>query len=51
MNELAIRMRDAANTLEEVSRVYDYINPDQAQWSAVSLRHEAFFVEEEGIIP
>lgn len=46
MSDLAKRMRDAADTLEEVSRVYDYMYPDEAKWSAHRLRHEIPFVEE-----
>jgi hypothetical protein len=47
MGDLAFRMLEAAETLEEVSEVYDYINPEAALWSADSLRHEAPFVAEE----
>jgi hypothetical protein len=42
---LFVAMREAADTLEQVSRLYDYLNPDYAQWSAKTLRHEAEIME------
>lgn len=39
------RMLAAADTVEEVSRVYDYMTPSAAEWSAARLRHEAQHVE------
>jgi hypothetical protein len=41
MSDLPRRMRDAANTIEEVSALYGYRHPVEAGWSATELRHEA----------
>lgn len=38
---LSERMRLAADTLEEVCELYDYLNPASGEWSAESLRQEA----------
>lgn len=47
MSDLAKRMREAADTLEEVGQVYEYMNPEHSQWSAATLRSEAYSVEED----
>jgi hypothetical protein len=39
------RMRDAANTLQELSTLYGYQHPNQADWSATELRHIAADIE------
>jgi hypothetical protein len=44
---LADRMRTAAETVEEASRLYGYLNPAEGQWSARRLREEAQHVESE----
>lgn len=41
MTDLARRMRDAANVLEEVSALYGYRFPNEQGWSATELRREA----------
>lgn len=40
-------MRDAADTLEEVSVMYEFLYPDTASWSAERLRNEVQHVETE----
>lgn len=47
MSDLSKRMRSAANVLEEVSELFDYINPSLADWCAKSLRIEADQLEDE----
>jgi hypothetical protein len=47
MRPLHERMRDAANTLEEVSELYGYSDPKFGSWSAFGLRLEAEHVESE----
>lgn len=34
------RIEQAAETLEEVSRIYEYSNPQFGEWSASDLRNE-----------
>jgi len=53
MKPLHERMREAADTLEEVSQLYEAFNPatygrkrDQLLWTATELRLEATYVEE-----
>lgn len=43
--DLATRMREAADTLEDVSDVYGYRFPVEAGWSAKELRYEAAHIE------
>lgn len=47
MKPLWERMREAADTLEEASRVYGYIHPEDAWWTPKQLRTEAVHVEDE----
>lgn len=47
MTPLYARMRDAADTLETVSRLYDAYMPSAYPWSAQDLRREALHVEAE----
>lgn len=44
---LSQRMYKAAEVLEEVSELYDFLNPDAAEWSARALRLEAENMEDE----
>lgn len=44
-SNLPARMRDAADTLEEVSALYGYKEPDHAPWDAESLRGESRTLE------
>jgi hypothetical protein len=44
---LSERMRQAAVILEEVSALYDYLNPECGEWSAERLRHEAQVIEKD----
>lgn len=44
---LADRMRQAADTLEEVSSLFGYPVPSMADWSAADLRCEAEHVGNE----
>jgi hypothetical protein len=41
MSDLPRRMRDSANTIEEVSALYGYRWPGETGWSATELRHGA----------
>ncbi len=45
MTDLPARMRAAADTLEEASRLYDAIEPAHYPWTPAQLRHEADQVE------
>lgn len=45
-SSLPARMRDAADTLEEVSALYGYKEPSHAPWDAESLRGESRTLEE-----
>lgn len=47
MKPLWVRMREAADTLEEASRVYDAFSPPHYTWNAIDLRREADHVEAE----
>jgi hypothetical protein len=47
MRHLSERMREAAQTIEEVSELYGYSDPKFGSWSAFSLRLEADHVEED----
>ena len=47
MTPLSVRMREAADVLEQVSKRYDYRYPGSAEWSANRLRVEADHVEAE----
>lgn len=47
MSTLPQRMQFAAKVLEEVSEIYDFLNPDAAEWSARALRVEAEIMEDE----
>jgi hypothetical protein len=42
---LSERMRDAADTIEELSAYYGYFHPDTVAWSADELRHESRTLE------
>lgn len=44
---LAERMREAANTLEEASELYDAFDKANHPWTATDLRREATHVENE----
>ena len=44
---LSQRVRDAARTLEDMSRHYQFRNPREARWSAAELETEAPALEEE----
>lgn len=46
---LAERMREAADVLEEASKVYGYFDPVEGEWCARRLRDEAEHVEAEGL--
>lgn len=46
-NPLSHRMLQAADILEEVSRLYEAMVPDKYPWSASELRREAHHVAEE----
>lgn len=46
MKPLHERMREAADTLEEVSQLYEAFNPATYSWTATELRLEATYVEE-----
>jgi hypothetical protein len=48
MRPLHERMLEAANTIEEVSEKYGYMNSVWANWTAAGLRDEAKHVEAEG---
>lgn len=48
---LSARMREAAETLKEVSARYDYSWPEAAKWSAEELLREAEHVETEEDAP
>lgn len=47
MASLSQRMYKAAEVLEEVSELFDFLNPDAAEWSARGLRREAEQLEDE----
>jgi hypothetical protein len=42
---LAKRMHEAAEVLEEVSALYGYLHPEHAQWTAQGLRNESEHVD------
>jgi len=46
-DSLAARMWEAADTLEEASRLYGYPHPEHAPWTAETLVREAEHVEAE----
>ena len=43
--DLVTRMRFAAATLREVSRLYDAFDPNHYPWTPAQLEHEADMVE------
>ena len=47
MTPLSVRMREAADVLEQASKRYGYSYPNAAGWSADRLRKEADHVEAE----
>ena len=47
MTPLSVRMREAAEVLEQVSKRYGYQFPAWATWSAEGLRNESMHVEAE----
>jgi hypothetical protein len=38
-------MRQAADILEKVSRLYDWKDPSRGEWSAAQLRREANYLD------
>lgn len=46
---LSGRCLEAAQTLEEMGELYDFLYPASSEWSAIALRREAEVIAEEDL--